>query len=83
MKLAAMIGFALLLLVLGSYCLLFPERVELRGVRVAQPGVKAKSSLVVRYVPLKTYKLYARMVGIIAYLMAAGVAFAIYRGGAR
>jgi hypothetical protein len=82
-KSTLLIVFLLFLLALGSYCLFFPKSVQEYAARVVNFGVLGTSSGLQSFVRSSGYVFVVRATGIIAYVIVALLAVALYREGIR
>jgi hypothetical protein len=83
MKPILLIGFLLLLLAFGSYCVFFPKSVQAIAVKAISIGVTSKSSALKSYVGSNDYIFSVRAIGIIAYMIGVLLVVALYRGEIR
>jgi hypothetical protein len=83
MKPILLIGFFLLLLAFGSYCLLFPRSVQAIAVKAISIGITSKSSALKSYVESNGYTFSVRAIGVIAYVIGVLLVVALYRGEIR
>jgi hypothetical protein len=83
MKPILSIGFFLLLLAFGSYCLFFPKSVQAIAVKAISIGVTSKNSALKTYVGSNGYMFSVRAIGVIAYMIGILLVVALYRGEMR
>lgn len=83
MKSTLLIAFLMFLLAFGSYCLFFPKSVQEYAARVVNFGVFGTSSGLQGFVRSSGYEFVVRATGIIAYVIVALLAVALYREGIR
>lgn len=71
MKLTSLIVFVVFLLVLGTYCLFSPRKIQILALRMAESGFTFRSGWITDFLRSSAYVLSLRLVGLITYIMAA------------
>ncbi len=77
------LAYVVVLAALGTAFVFFPRGVQAYAVRAATMGFIGRSAWLRAYLESSNYLLSVRAVGFVAYLMAAVLAVALFRGGAR
>lgn len=72
---------AVALAMLGTICLLFPERLQQMDARDAETGLRAKFPSVKRYVMSNEYLVNKRITGVICYIIAVVCVIGIFHPG--
>jgi hypothetical protein len=78
-----LIVFLMFLLAFGSYCHFFPKSVQEFAAKVVNAGVFGTSSALQSFVRSSGYTFGVRAIGLIAYVIVALLAVALYRKGMR
>ena len=80
LKLLLQIVFLCFLIIIGSYLLFFANSVQSYALRAIEIGVSSRSQWLREFVQSSSYIAVVRAVGIITYLMAVVLIFALFRG---
>jgi hypothetical protein len=80
MKLLLLIAYLVLLLVVGTYCVFFPSRVQQWAARSIRTGLSTNIPFLKSLVDSRNFLFTGRAVGLIAYVAFLLLAVAAYRG---